>query len=279
MALKLTKQRRSNRAVSPAISTVIITGIMVALITVALAFASNFLLLRIAESEFSSAQQFMQTLGLQVDDVAWIVGRTETLRYSSKYGGVSFEPALNYTIYVNTTTQSNLKFYTNITGIVCFNMPVSQYSLGDDYFGLIYPSSDDGFLLNETSSPVARVFEVEKLPMADGSFIRVVVAPTIRMLNLSIGSAQYIRLYLPILSQKGSPGNSQSITLTGESIETKTIEGVTGIKIQASFPLNLNGFDGSFFNFSPNPETISLAGGAVLEIYVGGVDVAFGVHA
>jgi hypothetical protein len=67
--------------------------------------------------------------------------------------------------------------------------------------------------------------------------------------------------------------------LTGESIETKTIEGVTGIKIQASFPLNLNGFDGSFFNFSLNPETISLAGGAVLEIYVGGVDVAFGVHA
>jgi hypothetical protein len=279
MALKGTTRRRSNRAVSPAVSTVIITGIMVALITVALAFASNFLLLRIAESEFSSAQQSMQTLGLQVDDVAWIIGRTETVRYSSKYGGVSFEKALNYTVYVNTTTLSNLKFYTNITGIVCFNMPVSQHSLGNDYFRLIYPSSDDGFLFNAASSPVARVFEVEQLPMADGSFIRVVVAPTIRMLNLSIGSTRYIRLYLPILSQKGSSGHSQSVTLTGESVETKTIEGVTGIRIEASFPLALNGFDSSFFNFSPNPEVISLASSAVLEVYVGGVDVAFGVHA
>jgi len=253
---------------------------MVALVTVALAFASNFLLIRMAESEFNSAKQSMQTLGLQVDDVAWIIGRTETMRYSSKYGGVSFREALNYTVYVKTANQSNwVKFYTNITGIVCFNMPVSQYSLADDYFRLIYPSSDDGFLFSETSSPVARVFEVEKLPMADGSFIRVVVAPTIRMLNLSIGSTRYIRLYLPILSQREPPGNSQSITLTGESVETKTIEGVTDIKIQADFPLSFNGFGSSFFNFPQTQETISLADSAVLEIYAGGVDVAFGVHA
>jgi hypothetical protein len=250
---------------------------MVTLVTVALAFASNFLLVRLAESEFNSAKQTMQTLGLQVDDVAWIVGRTETVRYSSKYGGVSLRQALNYSIYVNTTTQSNLRLYTGLTGIISFDMPVSQYSLADDYFELIYPSSDGSFLFNETSAPVARTFVVEKLPMSDGSFIRVVVAPTMRVLSLSIGDTPYVRAYLPILSQGETPGNSQSITLTGESTSIKSIDGVIGIKIEVSFPIS--GFDNSFFNFPQTVESIQLSGETVLEVYVGEVDVGFGAHA
>lgn len=277
MALESTRRHRSNRAVSPAVSSVIITGVMVTLVTVALAFASNFLLVRLAESEFNSGRQTMQTLGLQIDDVAWIVGRTETVRYSSKYGGVSLWQALNYTIYVNTTTQSNLRFYTGLTSIISFDMPVSQYSLGGDYFELIYPSSDGSFLFNETSAPVARTFVVEKLPMSDGSFIRVVAAPTIRALSLSIGDTPYVRAYLPILSRGETPGNSQSITLTGESTSTKSIDGVTGITIEVSFPIT--GFDGSFFNFPQTVESIQLSGETVLEVYVGEVDVALGAHA
>jgi len=276
MGLKASRRSRGDKAVSPAISSVIITGVMVALITVALAFASNFLLLRMAESEFNSAKQFMQTLGLQIDDVAWVIGRTETARYSSKYGDVAFEHALNYTIYINTTTQSNQKFYTNTTGIICFNMPVSQYSVGNSYFEWIYPSSNSSFLLSGASAPAARIFAVEKLPMADGSFVRVVVVPTIRMLNLSIGNTNYIRLYLPVLLEGEAPRLSQSVTMTGETV-FKMGETVTGIKIKANFPVT--GFDNFFFNFPQTVELISLTGDTVLELYVGGVDVAFGVHA
>ena len=276
MVLRASRRSRSEKAISPAISAVIITGVMVALITVAFAFASNFLLLRMAESEFNSAKQFMQTFGLQIDDVAWVIGRTETARYSSRYGDVAFEPALNYTIYINTTTQSNQKFYTNTTGIICFNMPVAHYSVGNDYFELVYPSSNTGFLLSGASAPVTRIFAVEKLPMVDGSFVRVVAVPTIRMLNLTIGNTKYIRLYLPILLEGENPKHSQSVTLTGESV-SKMGETVTGIRIEVSFPLA--GFDNFFFQFPQTEETISLAGDTVLELYVGGVDVAFGVHA
>lgn len=275
MVWKWTKKRRNNKAVSPAISSVIITGVMVSLITVALSFASNFLLLRMAESEFSSSRQFMQTLGLQIDDVAWVIGRTETARYSSKYGDVAVKTALNYTIYINTTTQSNLKFYTNTTNIICFNMPVHHYSVGNNYFELLYPSSNVGFLLSGASAPVARVFAVEKLPMADGSFVRVVVIPTIRMLNLTIGNTKYIRLYLPILVEGEAPRHSQSVTFTSESI-SKTGDTVTGIKVEVDFPLA--GFDNLFFNFPNTEESISITEETVLELYVGGVDMALGVH-
>jgi hypothetical protein len=278
MALKVNRKRRSNKAVTPAISSVIITGVMVTLITVALAFASNFLVLRMAESDFNSSKQFMQTLGLQIDDVAWIIGCTETVRYSSRYGNVAFESALTYTIYINTTTQSNQTFYTNTTGIVCFNMPVEQYSISNGYSELIYPSSNDGFLLSGASAPVARVFAIEKLPMTDGSFVRVVVMPTIRMLNLSIGNTNYIRLYLPILLEGESPRHSQSVTLTGQSFSMLG-ETVTGVKIKVGFPLGGDQFNEFFFNLPEIEESISLAGETVLELYVGGVDVELGAHA
>jgi hypothetical protein len=269
------KRLRSNKAVSPAVSAVIMTGTVVALISVALVFANNLLSARMAESEFNAAMQVMQTVGLQIDDVAWVIGRTETVRYSSRYGDVAFEPALNYTIYINTTTQSNQRLYTSTTGILCFNMPASHYSVGNNYYELIYPSVAEGLLLKGASAPVARVFAVEKLPMGGKSFVRVVVAPTIRMLNLTVGDTDYVRLYLPVLSEGNATKRYQSITLAGESV-SKVGESVTGIKVEVDFPLP--GFDNSFFHFSKTIETISLTEGAVVELFVGAVDVALGVH-
>lgn len=268
--------RRRDKAVSPAISTVIVTGMIVGLVTIALSFAGNFLVLRIAESEFNSAKQFMRTFALQIDNVAWSIGRTETARYSSRYGHVTFETALNYTIYVNTTTQSNVKFYTSTTGILCFNMPITYYSVGDGYFDLLYPSFNSGFLLDGASAPNAKVFVVEKLSMADGSFMRVVVMPSVRMVNLTIGETNYVRLYLPILSVGETPKRSQSVTMTGDSI-SKLGESITALKVEVSFPEA--DFNNSFFNFPQLEEQVSFTPGTVLELYVGEVDVGLGVHA
>jgi len=268
--------RRRDKAVSPAISTVIVTGMIVGLVTIALSFASNFLVLRIAESEFNSAKQFMQTFALQIDNVAWSIGRTETARYSSRYGDVAFETALNYTIYINTTSQSNVKFYTSTTGILCFNMHITYHSVGDNYFDLLYPSFNSGFLLDGASAPNAKVFVVEKLYMADGNFLRVVVMPSVRMINLTIGDTNYVRLYLPILSVGETPKRSQSVTMTGDSV-SKLGESVTALKVEVSFPDA--DFDNVFFNFPQLEEQVSFTTETVLELYVGEVDVGLGVHA
>ncbi|MCK4436104.1 hypothetical protein KAU87_04760 [Candidatus Bathyarchaeota archaeon] len=268
--------RRRDKAVSPAISTVIVTGMIVGLVTIALSFAGNFLVLRIAESEFNSAKQFMQTFALQIDNVAWSIGRTETARYSSRYGDVAFETALTYTIYVNTTSQSNVKFYTSTTGILCFNMPITYYSVGDNYFDLLYPSFNSGFLLDGASAPNAKVFVVEKLSMTDGSFLRVVVMPSVRMVNLTIGDTNYVRLYLPILSVGETPKRSQSVTMTGDSI-SKLGKSITALKVEVNFPEA--DFDNSFFHFPQSAEQVSFTTETVLELYVGEVDVGLGVHA
>ncbi len=186
MLFKLHKKCSNKQGISPAISTVIITGAMVAILSVTLVFANNFLWTRVAEGEFNSSKQLMQTIGLQIDDVAWTVGRTETVTYGSQYGDIVFGPsALSYTITVNRSGYSPYSIPVE-TGALMFNFPTSRYSITNNYFENIYPEQTDSLTLTGTSAPVARVFALERVPLADGSYIRVVVAPTIRVLYSSI---------------------------------------------------------------------------------------------
>jgi hypothetical protein len=243
-------------------------------------FANNFLNARLAENEFSAMEQFMQTVGLQIDDVAWIIGRTQTIRYASKFGQVAFESvALNYTVYVDKGA-GYVYSISNLTGVLLFNMPISEYSLGNNYYKSIFPS-DRSFLQKGTSAPVSHVYATEKLPMRDGSFIRVVVTPIIRMLNstISMGGTKnnYFKFYLPILRNGTSPYHSQSVTLTGKSVLVKTEGSVNAVKIRVSFPKIGEGFGSDFFNFDSQEKVISFSKPSIIEFYSSGVSVSLGL--
>ena len=280
---KFSKKRSGKMGVSPAVSTVIMTGAMIAILAVTLSFANNFLWTSVAQGDFDSSKQLMQTVGLQIDDVAWTAGRTETINYGSQYGDIIFEQsALTYTITVE-RGELDTVVVSNETGALMFVFPTSRYSISNDYFENIFPSQIDSLTLNGTSAPVARAFVVEKLPMDDGSYIRVVVVPSIRVFNSSIitigGTTNYIRMYLPVLSPGESPRLSQSITLKGESVNALTLSDVTGITVDVSFE------DGSVmdFAFSMFPfgteENLSLpSGDVVLELYLSEVSVGFGIN-
>ncbi len=272
----LNKSDRKDKAVSPAISTVVLASTIIVMLIVALAYANNLLSSKTAESDFNSAKQFMQTIGLQVDDVAWTIGRTETVRYSSRYGQMELLPqALKYTIqYQNESGMHTLVEYE--VGILLFNIPLSQYSVSDDYYEQIFPSSNS-FVQTGASAPVVRVVAVEWLQ--SGSFIRVVVAPCIRLLNSPSGySPFYVRLYLPLLTLGSAPRSAQSVTLTGSSVNTITRNHVTSINVTVSFPKS--GFDNSFFHFSNVYETIiPEEENSVLEFYAATVTASLGAHA
>ncbi|MCW4033890.1 MAG: hypothetical protein NWF03_00845 [Candidatus Bathyarchaeota archaeon] len=281
MLFKVNKKRSKNRGISPAISSVIMTGAMVAILSVTLVFANNFLWDRVAEGDFNSSKQLMQTIGLQIDDVAWTEGRTETTNYATQYGNVVIRPAtVNYTISVETST-SSIKF-SNKTGIIMFNLPTSSYTITDGYWENIFPRQNDSLTLSGTSAPVARVFAVEKVPMSDGNYIRVVVVPAVRVLhssiNTSISSTHYIRMYLPVLTAGSSPRLTDTITLSGKSLQAYTISDVESINVAVSFDAGSD-FDSAFFNFSFDSEDLSIPGGdVVLELYLSEVSVAFGIN-
>jgi len=283
--------RKDKRAVSPAISTVILTAAVVVMILVAMSFANSFLDARMAENEFSTNKQFMLTTGLQIDDIAWTIGRTQTVRYSSKYGNMKFQsPAVNYTFEVYDGSNWETLF-NRTTGMILFNIPVGIYSVSNNYFERIMPSSNGSFLQEGPSAPVSHVFCVEKLPMKEGNYTRIVVVPSIRMLNSTIeGPAgtptNYFKFYLPTLESGQHLYRSQSITMTGKDITKIVRSGVSQVRINVTFPNGLpdsnQGFDYDFFNFDHTidnyhaSETVTLPLNSVVEFYVGKVIVTLG---
>lgn len=286
---KFHKKSSGKKAVSPAISSVIMTGAMIAILGVAFGFANNFLSARVAEGDYDSSRQLMQSVGLQIDDVAWTAGRTETISYVTQYGDIELETdVLTYTVDV---VAGGVPYsFQNTTSAVMFNLPTYEYSISDDYWVQLYPdgNQDSSLTLTGTSAPIARVFEVEEVPMNDGDYIRVVVAPTIRVLYSSINSStntRYVRMYLPVLSTGESPRLYQSITLIGESVEAKTLNLVESITVTVDFPKGVSeGFDSNFFNFPENSEVFDFSslysGGydnVVLELYLSEVSVGFGL--
>lgn len=267
---------------------------MVVMILVAMSFANDFLDKRMADNEFSANKQFMLTTGLQIDDIAWTVGRTQTIRYTSKYGNMQFQPlALNYTLEVTNKTDGTgwQTLLANDTGMILFNMPVSMYSMGNNYFQRI-STADNAFLHNGSSAPVTNVYCIEKLPMSSGNCIRIVAVPSIRMLTSTItglsGSTNYYKFYLPALV-RGYATNatySQSITLIGTDIVKQTISPINQVRINVTFPngapISTEGFDSDFFNFDHqidayhSSQTITLQSGSVVEFYVGKITVSVG---
>jgi len=261
---------------------------VIALVTVAMVFANNFLSARMAESDFNAAKQTMQTIGLQIDDVAWKIGQRETIRYSSKYGAINvLNNTLTYKIYLNNSSQP---FFQGNTSVIYFNMPNSQYTISNNWYQLFWPSQISALTLKGSSAPTSKVFGIEKIPMSDGNFIRVVTAPMFRVINSTIvtgsNSTFYFKFYLPQVSLKSAPRLSQSVTLTGNSILVKTQNKVTSIKIVLSFPQAVNGFDNTFFNFPSVQEIINTPPGypsankdCVIEIYTGAVSTELGATA
>jgi hypothetical protein len=273
--------RKDKRAISPAVSTVILTAAVIVMILVAMGFANNFLDARMAENEFSTNKQFMLTTGLQIDDIAWTIGRTQTVRYSSKYGNIKVQSlAVNYTFEVYDGSWETL--FSNATGMIMFNIPVSIYSVSNNYFERIMPSSNGSFLQVGSSAPVTQVFCIEKLPMDEGNYTRIAVVPSIRMLNSTIAgpggptSTNYYKFYLPVLLQGTHLYRSQSITMTGNEITKIVKSDVNQVRINVTFPKTSLGFDAGFFNFDHLSETVILPVGSVAEFYIGKVVVTLG---
>jgi hypothetical protein len=289
----MTRRKGSNaiknkRGVSLVISTVIITTTILVMVLITVTTANNVLSSSLAENEFVAAKQFMLTTGLQIDNVAWTVGRTQTIAYYSNFGHVRFQTlALNYSVrmHSNVTGEWELVFPNNITtGMVLFNMPLTAYNLCNDYFDRLLPSQTStsqncSFLQNGTTATVSHVFVHELLPTNNESYLRIAAVPSIRVLNSSIDSptqsTSYYKFFLPTLERSSeNPLLTQSITMVGGEVTKVIRKDIDQVEITVSFP---SGFGQNFFKFDKVVETTPLPPDSVVEFYIGKVIVSQGV--
>jgi hypothetical protein len=277
--------RRDKKAVSVAVSSVIMFAAVMVMVLVAVSYANNILNSRLAENEFVACKQFMLSTGLQMDDVAWTVGRTQTISYSTRFGQVEVVSlALNYSVDMHSATGWETVLSNVTTGMILFKMPISEYNLGNNYFERVLPSQNNAFLQEGPSAPVSHVFVRELLPMNDGSFLRIAAVSSIRVLNSSIGgptpsaSTMYCKFFLPTLERSSkNPALSQSVTMTGGEVTKIIRSGIDKVNITVSFPSVSSGFNSTFFNFDRLVETKTLPAGSVVEFYIGNVIVSQGL--
>jgi hypothetical protein len=254
------------------------------MILIAMSYANNILGIKMAQNEYSTNKQFMQTTAQQIDDIAWTVGRTQTVSFSNKYGNVQFQAvALNYTFRIHTSSGYENLTLSGKTGIILYNMPVGSYSLGNNFFQRLPSNVSSPFLLSGSTAPISQVTCVQKVPMIDGTYSRIVLVPNMRVLTSTVTSTNYFKFYLPNLENGTNLYRSQSITLTGNGITKVTRSGVDEVKISVSFPKASSlGFDASFFNFNNTSITLNssstprLPSNSVVEFYVGKVVVVIG---
>jgi hypothetical protein len=169
--------------------------------------------------------------------------------------------------------------------MILFNMPISMYSMGNNYFEQV-SSTNSSFLQEGPSTPVTYVYCIEKLPMSEGNYSRIVAVPSIRLMDSAIGSTNYCKFYLPTLvPAPTNPHLSQSVTLTGTGIMKQVESGVKQVRITVSFPNggpNSLGFDSSFFKFKQTTITLNstttpnIMSDSVVEFYIGKITVALG---
>jgi hypothetical protein len=278
---------RRRRAVESIVATLMLLLITITTLSITLVFVQSNLTRGEAENNFVFAKVFMKTVGLQVDDVAWKTGQMDTIQYSSRDGEMFLrEGILNYMVkvrYVGATVDTFIANYT-LNGLF-FSIPISKYSLDNNYFAEILPGDMSTLVLSDSTDPVARVFVVQKNPIRDeGDYIRIGVVPVIRATSYSITTptgvgtttTKYCKLLLAKLQTgPGTPSAPQYITLLGTDITARVLKGVETLTVTISYPKSALGYDNQFFRFPQETQTLNFEGGAEVEIYVSTVEVGY----
>ncbi len=271
----------SRRGVSPLISTWLIMVTTMLALSVTLGYTQSTLTRKNGETDFESAKNFMRNLGLQVDDVAWVKGRVDTVHFTSQYGQLEYLPgAVTYTIDFYDASNAHLGSTVIVDcDIFMYNMPVEKYYLEEGYYQTLISEGDDNLILTGVNAPVTRVFATQSSIVGNNQYLRIALVPAIRYQSYNVtygATTRYIRLYIPKLQPGYSSNQPKSVVLTGLDINTEIRQGVRKIVVSVDFPLLDQNYDNNFFKFQPPGETITLTANTNVELYTGIVRLDYG---
>jgi len=271
----------SKRAVSPIVSTLLLMVITMMALSLTLGYTQNTLTRKNGETDFETAKSFMRNLGLQVDDVAWIKGRVDTVHITSQYGQIE---------YVNDVVQYKIDFIDNFGHIVgtktinsdifMYNIPTEKYYLEEGYYSEILGSVPAEIVSMGVDAPVARVFAAQSNIVGGAQFLRVVMVPVLRVQTYNVTSSgsvtRYCRIFIPDLQPGYSSTLAKSVVLTGLDVKTEIYEAVTRVDISVTFPQLEKNYDNNFFRFGEVLQNIQLTGSSNVEVYSGQVRLDYG---
>jgi len=122
----------NTKAVSPAISTVIITAATIVLVLVASNYAYQTLERNEGLAEFGVAKKAMLAFDDAVKSIAWKTNSSRSVRFVASYGALELLPnALNVTVLVQ--VGADCRFFTFQTGLIRYYTSVNYVTYGGNY--------------------------------------------------------------------------------------------------------------------------------------------------
>ena len=134
---------RNNKAVSHAVSAIIITATTITLVLVASIYAYQTLDLQKAAAEFEVAKKSILAFNDALENIAWKLRASRSARFTVNYGQLELMPcdiSRGLPLIVNVTDYPNLS-YSNLTGYARYGMETKYVNFGEDYLSYFLGSN------------------------------------------------------------------------------------------------------------------------------------------
>lgn len=172
------KNRYDKRAVSPAISMVIITAATIVLVLVTSSYAYQVLERQQASAEFNAVQKSFISFHDAVRDVAWDRGGSRVARFTVNSGSLELLPSGTLEIKVKNESNIVLAAYSCETAFIRYTLPTKYLTFGEGYEYYII-GNNESFVTSSSSTFGQALIKQE------GSFVNITLNYGIQVLTSS----------------------------------------------------------------------------------------------
>ncbi|MGB9740232.1 MAG: hypothetical protein ACP5IM_01785 [Candidatus Bathyarchaeia archaeon] len=229
---------KNKTAVSPAISTVIITSITIVLVLVASTYAYQILERSRGAAEFSTAKKAVMAINDAVENIAWKQQSSRSTHFVASYGILELIPnALNLTVNVQVGANSQSTSFS--TGIIKYSTKIDYVNYGNGYKEYII--GNESAIVSRSSESFGQALIEQQSDWIDIKLDFRACAMKTREENVGGTTVTYVDVWiitLEIANRFGYKGEFDVTTrcksVTATSIQFNTLEGQTAV-VSASF--------------------------------------------
>ena len=247
---------RQNKAVSTAISALIITAVTATLVMVVAAYAYYVLDQQRGGAEFEVAKKSILAFDDALQDAAWKLNASRAARFKIDFGNLLLIPdAMNLTVTatidgINPTTLGSIS-----TGLIKYSISTQYVTFGANYTSYILGDSD--LVVTDSTESLGRVFIEQESPSVYIILNYRVRAMRTSYLNVNGTMVNYVSVWLiRVVTNWASHYNDFDLKAKSLSIQTSTIDPGVSVTNNCTISVESNGESSS--------ATISLGSGKVV---------------
>ena len=215
---------RQNKAVSHAISALIITAVTATLVMVVAAYAYYVLDQQRGGAEFEVAKKSILAFDDALQDAAWKLNASRAARFKIDFGNLLLIPdaiTLNVTATIDS---SNYTLGSISTGLIKYSISTQYVSFGANY-NTSYILGDKNLIVNSSAESLGRVFIEQKSPSVNIILNYRVRAMRTSYLNVNGTRVNYVSVWLiRVVTNWASHYNDFDLKAKSLSIQTNTID-------------------------------------------------------